>query len=82
MDKLEKLLGKELKRGDFGIGSDGTVTSGKPLTARRIRAIINKIDQQYTDSHSSSPAIDSVSSVRKFQHFYQLMRLSGRLWAV
>ncbi len=61
MDKLEKLLGKELKRGDFGIGSDGTVTSGKPLTARRIRAIINKIDQQYADSHSSSPAIDSTA---------------------
>ena len=40
MDKLEEHLGPAFKRGDFGIGSDGTVNSGKPLTQRRIKAIV------------------------------------------
>ena len=39
MDKLSKLLGPEFKRDDFGVGKDGTVSSGKPLTQRRISAI-------------------------------------------
>ena len=42
MDKLEKLLGPAFKREDFGIGADGTVKSGKPLTQRRIEAIVAK----------------------------------------
>ena len=43
MDELEKILGKDVfKRGDFKIGADGTVTSGRPLTSRRISAIIAK----------------------------------------
>ncbi len=43
MDKLESILGKDVfKRGDFKIGADGTVTSGRPLTSRRISAIITK----------------------------------------
>ena len=40
MDKLAKLLGPEFKRDDFGVGADGTVTSGRPLTQRRISAIM------------------------------------------
>ena len=43
MKKLEDILGRDvLKTGDFKISSDGTVSSGKPLTKRRIDAIINK----------------------------------------
>ena len=42
MKQLENLLGGALKRSDFKIAADGTVTSGKPLTARRINAIIAK----------------------------------------
>ena len=40
MDKLEQLLGPAFKRADFGIGADGSVKSGKPLTQRRITAIL------------------------------------------
>ena len=47
MDKLQKLLGDEFKRNDFGISDDGTVTSGKPLTQRRVSAIVKQaIDLQ------------------------------------
>lgn len=42
MDKLEQILGKEFKRDDFGINADGTVSSGKPLTRRRITAILDR----------------------------------------
>ncbi len=43
MDQLESILGKDVfKRDDFKIGADGTVTSGRPLTSRRISAIIAK----------------------------------------
>ena len=42
MDKLEQILGKEFKRDDFGINADGTVSSGKPLTQRRITAILDR----------------------------------------
>ena len=43
MAKLEKLIGRSvLKTGDFDLGADGSVTSGKPLTQRRIDAIISK----------------------------------------
>ena len=43
MDRLEKLLGRNvLKTGDFEIAADGTVSSGKPLTQRRISAIVKQ----------------------------------------
>ena len=42
MDKLAALLGDDFKRDDFGIGADGTVKSGRPLTQRRIKAILNR----------------------------------------
>ncbi len=42
MDNLEKLLGADFKRADFGIGKDGIVASGKPLTERRISAIVTR----------------------------------------
>lgn len=43
MKKLEGILGRNiLKTGDFKLSPDGTVSSGKPLTKRRIDAIVNK----------------------------------------
>ena len=44
MNKLERILGKGVfKKSDFGVkGADGSVTSGKPLTQRRITAILTK----------------------------------------
>ena len=42
MDKLSTLLGADFKRDDFGIGEDGVVKSGKPLTQRRIKAILKR----------------------------------------
>ena len=42
MDRLSELLGPEFKRDDFGIGDDGVVDSGRPLTQRRIKAILNR----------------------------------------
>ena len=39
MSRLEEILGPDFKRGDFGI-KDGVVDSGKPLTQRRIQAIV------------------------------------------
>ena len=46
MTRLEQILGKDFKRGDFEIGPDGTVSSGKPLTQRRIAAIINRAESE------------------------------------
>ena len=40
--KLSKLLGNDLRLKDFSIAPDGTVSSGKPLTQRRITAIIRR----------------------------------------
>ncbi len=43
MAQLEKILGSDvLKSGDFGINGSGKVASGKPLTQRRINAILTK----------------------------------------
>ena len=44
MARLEKILGADFKRGDFGINANGEVASGKPLTMRRIQAIVKKAD--------------------------------------
>ena len=40
MEKLEKMLGPAFRRDDFNVGEDGVVASGRPLTARRIKAIL------------------------------------------
>lgn len=44
MTRLEKILGADFKRGDFGINANGEVASGKPLTMRRVQAIVKKAD--------------------------------------
>ena len=56
MDKLEALLGKDiLHRDSFGIdGEEGTVSSGKPLTQRRLTAIIDKT-KLYTEANGVLP---------------------------
>lgn len=43
MDKLQRLIGRDFKRGDFGIDEYGFVSSGRPLTARRITAILTRV---------------------------------------
>lgn len=43
METLEKHLGSDFKRSDFGLNDKGEVTSGKPLTMRRIEAIVSKV---------------------------------------
>ena len=45
MDTLEQLLGTDFKRDDFKMDREGNVTSGRPLTARRITAIIAKVEE-------------------------------------
>ena len=43
MERLEGILGRDvLKTSDFKIGADGRVSSGRPLTQRRISAIVSK----------------------------------------
>ncbi len=42
MDRLEAIFGADFKRDDFGVGKDGVVASGKPLTERRITAIVTR----------------------------------------
>ena len=44
MGRLQRLIGKDFKRGDFGIDANGQVKSGKPLTARRINSILAHIE--------------------------------------
>ena len=43
MKKLERILGRDIfKAADFKLNRDGSVSSGKPLTQRRIQAIVEK----------------------------------------
>jgi len=54
MDRLSALLGRDLKAGDFGIpDAGGRVKSGKPLTQRRITAILNRAEKVVKDSAAS-----------------------------
>lgn len=48
MERLEGILGRKvLKTYDFEVGDEGVVKSGKPLTKRRITAILNKAMMAY-----------------------------------
>ena len=56
MNKLEKLLGPSFKKADFGISdAGGAVSSGKPLTSRRINEIVTKA-MSYNNSSFSVEA--------------------------
>ena len=41
--QLERVIGSDFKRDDFKLDAEGYVCSGRPLTARRIKAILNKV---------------------------------------
>lgn len=50
LNALTHLLGKDVfKCSDFGITDKGEVSSGKPLTARRISAILAKVDENISN---------------------------------
>ena len=56
---LERKIGAEFKRGDFKLDADGYVCSGRPLTARRIKAIISKVTLATLDPGSSDSSIST-----------------------
>ena len=63
MNRLEEILGPDaFKRGDFGL-KDGAVDSGKPLTQRRITAIVKaacaKSESGYDATAYSAKACES-----------------------
>ncbi len=42
LQRLERIIGADFKRDDFALDAEGYIVSGRPLTARRIKAIISK----------------------------------------
>ena len=56
---LERKIGAEFKRDDFKLDADGYVCSGRPLTARRIKAIISKVTLATFDTGSSGSSIST-----------------------
>ena len=50
MDRLEKLLGPAFKREDFGVGADGTVSSGKPVVRAITETDIDAIGEAVMDT--------------------------------
>jgi hypothetical protein len=65
MARLEKILGADFKRGDFGINANGEVASGKPLTMRRIQAIVKKADLVGNGSFSLPVYEEKLASILK-----------------
>lgn len=66
MDRLEQILGRKvLKRGDFDIGADGIVKSGKPLTQRRITAIITKATMAYKTTFDMDVYREKLDVIKK-----------------
>ena len=65
MDKLAKLLGPDFKREDFKIAADGTVSSGKPLTQRRIQAIVEKAGIYANTGFSVGAYRQKLESIKK-----------------
>ncbi len=69
MDKLQHLLGDSFKRSDFGVSADGgEVTSGKPLTHRRISAILAQTEaihnaKQFTFEAANTQLGEALSCV-------------------
>lgn len=65
MARLEGILGRDvLKTGDFEIGADGAVTSGKPLTQRRISAILNKAIVESRGQYDAGVYRDKLAAVK------------------
>ena len=56
---LERNIGAEFKRDDFKLDADGYVCSGRPLTARRIKAIIAKVTSATLGPGTSGSSIST-----------------------
>ncbi len=71
--ELQKLLGDSFKMEDFGFSKDGAVTSGKPLTQRRISAIMAKVQEVGQARMAASNAIvgdsHTLQQVRDFADY-------------
>lgn len=66
MNKLEKLLGSSFKREDFGISeAGGAVSSGKPLTSRRINEIVTSAMTYNNSSFSVEAYKNKLSGIMK-----------------
>ncbi len=74
--ELQKLLGDSFKMEDFGFCKDGAVTSGKPLTQRRISAIMAKVQEVGQARMAASNAVvgdsQTLQQVRTFADYVQL----------
>jgi len=63
MDRLAHLLGPDFKREDFGVPTaGGEVRSGKPLTQRRITAILTRAEEVANDPGKTDDDIAGISS--------------------
>ncbi len=71
--ELQKLLGNSFKMEDFGFSKDGAVTSGKPLTQRRISAIMAKVQEVGQARMAASNAVvgnsQTLQQVRDFADY-------------
>ena len=66
MAKLERTLGRDVfKASDFKLNSDGSVSSGKPLTQRRIQAIVEKAGIYANTGFSVGAYRQKLESIKK-----------------
>ena len=66
MAKLEGILGRDIfKAGDFKLNRDGSVSSGKPLTQRRIQAIVEKAEIYANTGFSVGAYRQKLESIKK-----------------
>jgi len=75
MARLERLLGPAFKRDDFKVGEDGVVASGRPLTARRIKAILASAQNAANDeAHNRALMPGFTSDAQRLGHgFVEMM---------
>ena len=81
---LERKIGTEFKRDDFKLDADGYVCSGRPLTARRIRAIVSKVtlaalDQGSSGSKMSTGRADAMVSGSESDSYGETGGFSARM---
>jgi hypothetical protein len=66
MAKLERILGRDVfKAADFKLNRDGSVSSGKPLTQRRIQAIVEKAGIYANTGFSVGAYRQKLESIKK-----------------
>ncbi len=72
LTKLEEKLGKNvLKTGDFKLDNQGNVVSGKPLTARRVRQILNKAFTMVAEPPEKIDYKNYADKLKGMKDFYQ-----------